>query len=224
MKIICGTDEAGRGPVLGPLVIAGVSFKEENLDALKALGVKDSKLLTEKQRENLFDKILDLAHDSHIINISAEEIDSRSSIGLNLNQLEALKISEIITALKPNTIYVDSPVSPDGAKFTLMIQGFIENPVNTEIISEHKADTKHPEVAAASIIAKVTRDRAMKEIEKEIGTTIGSGYPADPETKKFLGSCEENEQYKIFCKYIRRTWATFKNMKAKKAQTDLSKF
>ncbi|MBA3064300.1 ribonuclease HII, partial [Candidatus Woesearchaeota archaeon] len=102
MALILGIDEAGRGPVIGPLVIAGVSIDEKGIDKIKKLGVKDSKLLSPKQREELFDKIINTVKEYKAIIIQPEEIDSAlRSESLNLNWLEAIKSAEIINFLKP---------------------------------------------------------------------------------------------------------------------------
>jgi len=114
---ICGIDEAGRGPVVGPLVICGACFEDVDVPELAKLNVKDSKLLTPTRRKHLFQKIIDLSSGYVIKIVPAEEIDSRAAVGLNLNELEALKIAHIIDELKPDVVYVDSPTSPDPNKF-----------------------------------------------------------------------------------------------------------
>lgn len=214
--IICGIDEAGRGPVIGPLVIAGACFEEVKKAELEKLGVKDSKLLTPNKREKLFDRIINLANQYSIKIISAQEIDSRLTVGLNINQLEALKCAEIIDELKPELVYVDSPTSPKASKFADMITANLKDK-KIKIIAEHKADQNHIECSAASILAKVTRDAEIEKIKKEIGADFGSGYPADERTIKFLEQHWENS----LAKYIRKSWGTIKDLKQKKYQTTL---
>ena len=109
--LICGIDEAGRGPVIGPLVMCGLLVKEEEEKALVKLKVKDSKLLTKAKREFLFDKIKDISYKYELIVIYPDEIDHavNNHDGLNLNRLEARKSAEIINLLKPDKAIIDTP-------------------------------------------------------------------------------------------------------------------
>ena len=204
-----------RGPVIGPLVIAGFCIEEKDLIKLGTLGVRDSKLVTPKRREFLFGKLSKLALRYKIEIIEPSEIDSRLNTGFNLNRLEALKCAKIIDELRPDIVHVDSPTSPKAEKFADMIRGDLKYK-DAEIIAEHRADSKYIDVGAASILAKVTRDKEVKRIEEEIGLTIGSGYPADEITQKFL-----KEHWTDASKFIRKSWQTFKNIKTQKAQTKL---
>jgi ribonuclease HII len=216
--LVCGVDEAGRGPVIGPMVMAGVAIAEEKLPELKALGVKDSKLLSPKRRQELYKQIIELVDNYSIIEISPNEIDQRNADGTNLNQLEALKIAEILTALKPDKVYVDSPEPANGGKkFGDMILSHM-NCKTPEIIAEHGADMKYPTSSAASILAKVTRDNAVKCISKEIGHCIGSGYPADPKCKEFLKTHYSDDKH---INHIRTCWSTYQKLKKKKSQANL---
>jgi len=217
--LICGVDEAGRGPVMGPMIIAGVTISEDKLPELKALGVKDSKLITPKKREEMYNQIINLVDSYHIIEISPNEIDQKNENGTNLNQLEALKIAQVLNELKPDKAILDSP-EPTAEKFGIMVNELINNK-NIEIISEHKADINHPVCSAASILAKVTRDRAVKKIEKEIGYCVGSGYPADPKCKEFLKEHYSDDKHS-HC--IRTCWSTYKKLKGIKKQANLCDF
>jgi ribonuclease HII len=220
MAIICGVDEAGRGPVMGPMVLAGVSISEDKLDKLKDLGVKDSKLLTPKRRFELYDKIIELVDNYCIIEVSPNEIDQCNADGTNLNQLEAIKIAYILTELKPDKVFVDSPEpAKGGKKFGGMISAHL-NGISPEIIAEHGADIKYPVSSAASILAKVTRDNTIKCIEKEIGHCIGSGYPADPKCKEFLEKHYEDKHVH----HIRTCWSTYQKLMKKKSQCNLTDF
>ncbi len=218
MKIL-GIDEARRGPVIGPMVIAGTLFDESKLPELKKIGVKDSKLLTPKQREEMFDKILKVADKHKEIIVTPEEMDARSSVGLNINLLEAQKAAEIIDALKPDVVYVDSPTSPKAEKFAEFIRAKLKLK-DVDIHAEHKCDLNHPECSAASIIAKVTGDREVEKIRKEIGLEFGSGYMSDEVTQKFVQEHWENK----LSKYIRHSWAPIKQLKSKKFQKFLDGF
>ena len=149
MVLIAGVDEARRGPVIGPLVIAGVMIDEKDLHKLEKLGVKDSKLLTPKKREQLFPKIQQLCKYKIII-IEPQEIDAAlESQELNLNWLEAIKSVEILKELKPDKAFLDCP-SPNIAKYTAYIKNKLEDP-SIAVVCEHKADVNHKIVGAASI-------------------------------------------------------------------------
>ena len=217
---ICGIDEARRGPVIGPLVISGILIDEGKVPELKKIGVKDSKLLTAKQREKLFQQILKIVDAHKIIIVPAQEIDSRAVVGLNINQLEALKCAEIIKSLKPDMVYVDSPTSPRASKFAELISANLPKDMHVDIIAEHRADTNHVEVGAASILSKVTGDEEVAKIRKDIGLDFGSGYPADPITMKFVKEHWEN----TLAKYIRKSWGTIKELEKMKGQKTLEGF
>ena len=110
MALICGVDEAGRGPVIGPMVIVGITIDEAKESKLQWIGVKDSKLLTPKRREILFEKILGIVKGYKIEIISPSQIDAAlNDADMNLNWLEAVKTAGIINKLKPNKAYIDSP-------------------------------------------------------------------------------------------------------------------
>ena len=207
---IAGVDEAGRGPIIGPLVIAGVLLDERNLYQLMDLGVKDSKRLSPRRREELAAEIKELALKYHVAMLSPAEIDRVVETGKKLhklNRLEAQTMAEVITILKPDVAYVDaSDVLADRFK-----QHIAENlTFNVRIISEHKADAKYPIVSAASIIAKVERDKAISELREKYGN-LGSGYPADQKTIDFLKRWIN--RYKTYPDFVRKSWKTAKRLK-----------
>jgi len=217
--MICGIDEAGRGPIVGPMVMAGVSASKKNLKKLEKLGIKDSKLLTKEKREELYDQIINVVDDYDIISVSAQEIDEYNFSGINLNQMEALIAGKIINKLAPKKVWVDSPEPANGgAKFGHMIQKHLK--VDCEIIAEHKADLNYVITGAASILAKVQRDRELEKIKTEIGVNIGSGYPHDPLCVNYL---KDNFRGPIN-KYLRKCWSTYKRLDEQESQTDLSNF
>ena len=206
MVVVCGVDEAGRGPVIGPLVMCGAVVAEQDFDKLSAIGVKDSKKLTPKQRESLFEKIKEIVVDYDIIIVDAAEIDETlNSADLNLNKLEAIKTAMILNNLQPDKAIVDSPSNNKEAYHAYLGQ-FLKQPIHIQL--EHDAERFAP-VAAASILAKVTRDRIIEELKKEYGD-FGSGYPSDPKTKKFL---EENFESKK--ELFRTSWASYKKISQK---------
>ena len=105
--IVCGVDDAGRGSVLGPLVIAGISIERSKIKHLSKIGVRDSKQLSPARRENLYKKIIDIVDDYYVAKISPRLIDQ--SVRKNqLNNLEAQYMAKVISKLKPDSSYVDS--------------------------------------------------------------------------------------------------------------------
>jgi len=183
--LVAGIDEAGRGSVIGPLVVAGVTIREEKLYALKQLGVKDSKLLSSKKRVALAQQIKPLAEKFVIIKLMPPEIDRvvASQRKLHkLNRLEAETMARIIDSLEPEQAYVDAADVVE-ERFKHHIQERISTKV--QIISKHKADKIYPVVSAASILAKVERDSEIESLLAEFGD-FGSGYLTDPKTKLFL--------------------------------------
>ena len=209
--LILGIDDAGRGPVIGPMILSGCLLTKETERELKKLGVKDSKDLTEKRREFLAKIIREKADTFEILIITPNEIDESLNNGTNLNQLEAIKMAEIINKINKKSsklkIIIDCP-SVSINKWLDYLKTKIKNLSNLEIICEHKADVNHVSVSAASILAKSTREKEMDDLKKKYGEEIGSGYPSDPFTCKFLEMYAEKYKKKgIF----RQTWKTWKN-------------
>ncbi len=197
--MLCGIDEAGRGPVIGPMVIAKVCGKQETF---QNLGARDSKLLSERRREAIFEKFKELGVHFQYFIVSEEEIDRAVSMN-RLNLLEADYISKLVE--KGHSYIVDCP-DVNEARFKDLL---IEKTGVTDIISEHKADFNYPVVSAASIVAKVIREEQVALIRKEIGN-FGSGYPADPITRSFLLNYI-NEKGKL-PPHTRKSWKTVRNM------------
>ncbi len=221
MVKICGSDEAGRGPVVGSLFIVGAMFNEEDLEKLNSAGAKDSKLLTHKKRKELAKLIEKLAVEIKIIKVTPKEIDEAVSDdnGFNLNWLEAKKQAEIINQLKPHKMIIDCP-SPNIKAYTNYLRKLIDPKLleTLQLVIEHRAE-KHMPVAAASIIAKVHRENEVLEIEKVVGQSIGSGYPSNPVCQKFL-----KENFDKYPEFIRKSWSTFKNLDDQKKQKSLEAF
>jgi len=218
MRIV-GVDDAGRGSIVGPLVIAGVLLDEKDLPKLVALGVKDSKLLSPRRREQLAAEIKKLVLNHHVVMLSPAEIDVVVETGrklYKLNRLEAQTMAKVITILKPDVAYVDaSDVLADRFKHHIA-----ENlPFKVQIISEHKADATYPIVSAASIIAKVERDRAISDLQQKYGN-LGCGYATDPKTLEFL----ENwiRKFGSYPDFVRKSWKPAKRLKTK-AEADQTK-
>jgi ribonuclease HII len=217
---ILGVDDAGRGCVIGPLVVAGVLIDESSQSKLLKLGVKDSKLLSQHRRQQLFREIKQIAIKTHVIKVSPAEIDkvvnSRRKLH-KLNRLEAQTMANVIDALKPDMAIVDaSDVLAD--RYKRHITELLSFPV--KVISEHKADRNYLVVSAASIIAKVERDCSIEKLKAQYGD-FGSGYMTDSKTKVFLESLiKERGAYPDF---VRCSWKPAKvaKMNAGTKQTRL---
>ncbi|MEM4221849.1 MAG: ribonuclease HII [archaeon] len=211
--LVAGIDEAGRGPCIGPMVIACIVFDQSDILKLKKIGVKDSKLLTPAKREELVPKILTLAKEYYIVKISPKEIDEKK---VSLNELEAIKIAEILKKIdkKVQKVTIDAP-DPDEENFSRRIMKHFN--FSGIIVARHKADVRYPEVSAASILAKVKRDEEIQAIKESIKYDFGSGYPSDPRTIKFLESLKGN-----YPEYVRESWSTISKLNSK--QKKLSDF
>lgn len=194
---ICGVDDAGRGSMLGPLVIAGISLERKNLRKLSALGVKDSKKLSPKKRKELYKSIIKIADSYHVVKIPPRSIDASVKKHC-LNGLEAKYMAKVVSKLDPDTCYVDScDVNP--ARFGKEISKLSGS---RKIKSYHHADSKFLIVSAASIIAKVTRDRAIERLQKT--HDLGSGYPSDSITVKFV--TKYHQKNKSLPTFVRKSW------------------
>ncbi len=203
---ILGLDEAGRGPVIGPLIVAGITVPEDKTIILKRMGIKDSKKLTPTRRKVLSRK-LEKTFSCETVEITAQDIDNLRSKGINLNEIEKIAMIKIIEKLDYDCILIDSlDVKPT------RLEDEIKNVVgDVQIKAEHKADDKYLQVAAASVIAKFKRDQIIEKINKEyreIGE-IGSGYPSDPKTKEFLKKFTYDDMPEI----VRKSWKTIEKMK-----------
>jgi len=212
--VICGVDEAGKGSVLGPMVVAGV--KARSAEILADLGVKDSKLLTPAERERLFPLIKKRCKTAIVI-LPAEEID-RSRREMTMNAIVARAHAQVIAALAPDTAYVDAcDVNP--LRYAETVKSHLADPC--EIVSEHHADVRFPVVSAASIIAKVTRDREIKKLARKYGE-IGSGYPSDPVTIAYLSAYID--EHRVPPPIARKSWKTVSALIGKKSQSSLAAF
>lgn len=176
VSLLCGVDEAGRGPLAGPVAVCACVMPTE----IPILGIDDSKKLSEKKREELFEKITAVA-DYCVILIDRETIDK-------INILEATKLGmkQAVEGLK---------TKPDHAVIDA-VKGLDINIPYTPVI---KADVKSYCTAAASIIAKVTRDRLMRELDVKypqygFGKNKGYGTPEHIAAIKEIGACPEHRR------------------------------
>lgn len=197
-------------------MVVGVSVKKENEARLKALGLKDSKELTPKKREVLAKKIEEIAEDIIVMKVSACRIDGMRKEGTNLNRIEEMKFLDILNLLNPSLAYIDSPdVKPERLKKVL------GKDLGGELVVEHKADSKYPVVSAASIIAKVERDREVAEFKKEFGD-FGPGYPSNEVTMAWMRKWFARK--KGWPEIVRKSWATTKEVEREASQTRLGLF
>ncbi len=212
--MICGVDEAGKGSVLGPLVVAGIAVSSER--RLADLGVKDSKLLAPGERERLYREIRKRSKVATVL-IHAHEIDSIRR-DMTLNTCIARAHAEVINRLSPSRAYVDA-CDVNCFRYAEMVREHLCG--GCEIVSEHHADEKFAVVSAASIIAKVTRDRAITRLGREYGE-IGSGYPSDPATIRWLTDyIRDNPSPPPIA---RKSWKTVSAILAWKSQRTLLDF
>uniref|UniRef100_A0A7J2TGQ5 Ribonuclease HII n=1 Tax=Archaeoglobus fulgidus TaxID=2234 RepID=A0A7J2TGQ5_ARCFL len=199
--MIAGIDEAGKGCVIGPLVVAGVACDCE--DYLRSIGVKDSKKLSKKRREELAERIRRVAR-VEVLKISAEELNSLME-EKNLNEILIDAYEEIIRKLKPSIAFIDSPIKPE------KLVSRLKSSTGVEIIAEYRADEKYVIVSSASIIAKVERDWEVEKLKEKFGD-FGSGYASDARTIEYLKNLGE---YPFF---VRKKWKTLKKIGQKKLE------
>jgi len=214
--LLAGIDDAGRGAVVGPLVIAGILLDENDLHELEVLKVKDSKLLSPLRREWFAEEIEKLALRHHVVEFPPAEIDRVVIQGRKyhrLNRLEACGMAEVILNLKPDVAFVDaSDVIAD--RFGEHILERLASKV--DVVSEHKADRNYPIVSAASILAKVRRDAEVAKLRNDYGD-LGSGYASDYRTKTFLERWMR--EHGSYPECVRKSWETAKRIETKYFQT-----
>ena len=206
---IGGVDEAGRGCVLGPLVVAGVSITSSRIGALRKLGVKDSKRLTARRREALYPKIVEMSSQVHWVAITPQEIDEVVTKGRRLrklNYLEAVYFARVIDRLGAQRVTVDAAdVIPKRFRDDIVAN----LGAKCRVTAHHKADRDYPVVSAASIVAKVQRDRAVDALRRAHGD-FGSGYPSDPVTRSYF--MERMKQGAPLPDYVRKSWRTWPHL------------
>ena len=196
------------------MVVAAVGAR--SADVFSDLGVKDSKRLTPAERERLFPLIKKLCRVATVI-IPPEEIDAIRR-EMTMNACVARAHAQVIRKLAPDTAYIDAcDVNP--LRYAETVRSHLD--IVCEIVSEHHADDTYPIVSAASIIAKVTRDREISKLAKKYGE-IGSGYPSDPITIAYLSAYID--EHRAPPPIARKSWKTVSTMLAEKTQSNLSAF
>jgi len=202
--MIAGVDEAGRGPVIGPLVIACVSVDPSGVGRLLEIGVRDSKRLSPDRREELFEEISSIAR-VRVLVVGPREVD-RAVETEGLDSMEARLFARLIEESGADLAFVDAPARRP-ITFARRLFSELRRPV--VVFLEAEADSKYPVVAAASIAAKVVRDREVGKLREEYGD-FGSGYPGDPKTRRFLEALASRGEAPPI---VRRSWSTWRRLR-----------
>ena len=216
---VAGVDEAGRGSAIGPLVVAGVAFPEDELELLVELGVKDSKMLTAKRRESLAKEIESISSNISYFELQPHSIDVVVTRGLKLkklNYLEAVAMARVIRELAPEKAYVDAS-DVDEERYGETILRLL--PARPRLICEHKADSNYPVVSAASILAKVRRDALIATLRQEYGD-FNSGYPCDERAILWLKNWYK--EHRSWPSIVRLSWEPVKRIRVDASQTRLA--
>ncbi len=178
---VVGVDEAGRGAWIGPLVVGAVAIDPGDLDRLREAGARDSKELSPARRAEVYARIETIGA-TRSIELSPAEID-RYVVRGRLNDLEARAFGTIVREFAPARALVDA-CDADARRFGRRVSA--EAGPGVRVVARHHADRTSPLVGAASIVAKVRRDRAIAELAASLGCEVGSGYPSDERTVRFV--------------------------------------
>lgn len=214
--LVAGIDEAGRGPCLGPMVLAVAVIEARQEQALLEQGVKDSKLLTAREREKHLKGLKKIVIEYSSILVQPKEIDELRD-RKSLNEIEAMRAAQLLNDLqaKPDVVIIDSPDIIEG-NFAKRLHKYLN--FKTVIRAEHKADVNYAIVSAASIIAKTKRDAEIKKLARKHGN-IGSGYPGDEVTINFIK--QYLKKHKKLPSFARKSWDTSQRLLNERLQTKL---
>ena len=219
MTWMAGVDEAGRGPCLGPLVVAAFALPQSDLALLVENGVNDSKQLNHDERRRVADWLrtegekrgwlmqvhasnaLDVDLAMQVSNLTSHEIDIFARL---LNEI--VRTGPVEDGLSGGTLALDA-CQVDAHRFGERVASRLTDwPWNGwGIDSRHRHDETNPAVSAASVLAKVERDELVRALESELGSQIGSGYPNDPATKEALPALVAGSEP---WEHLRWGWAT----------------
>lgn len=211
-----GVDEAGKGPVLGPMVAAAVRARPGALPA----DVDDSKRLAPDRREDLAARLR--ADDAVGVGVATVEVERIDDPGTDMNGLTVAAQADAVSAVAApgDRVFADAG-DVDAARFGRRVADAVEPPV--EVVAEHGADADRPSVGAASVVAKVERDRRVAALAAEYdGYEVGTGYPSDPTTRDFLRAYVRDHGRLPEC--ARRTWSTCDDLLAAAEQSSLAEF
>jgi len=214
---VLGIDEAGRGSLVGPLVVGGFCALEERLGELEELGAKDSKALTAEARERVFAGLGSIGTPVHIV-LSPRTVDGAVRRG-RLNDLEADAFARIVRELSPEVAIVDA-CDPNEHRFGARVARLAGT--RTRVVARHHADRDFPVVGAASVVAKVRRDRAVARLRAELGDGLGSGYPSDPRTIRFVRAALASGG--SLPAWVRGSWSTMQRVKPRRPARTLDGF
>ena len=202
---------------MGPLVIGGFAVATDRLSALTSLGVRDSKQLSPARREEIYTGLGRLGRRLSIL-LSPATVDRYVRHG-RLNHLEAQTFGRLVRRAGASSVFVDA-CDPVADRFGREVVGWAR--VDVPIISEHRADERYPVVSAASIVAKVRRDRAIEQLRRSVGSGLGSGYPSDDATCAFVRSVLEGGGPTP--PWIRQSWRTMGRLKPRPVGPTLDAF
>ncbi|MCI4364306.1 MAG: ribonuclease HII [Thermoplasmata archaeon] len=213
---ILGLDEAGRGSVLGPLVLGALVVEERRLEELRPLGVRDSKQLSPSRRTELYAALAEVGERASIA-LSPREIDPWVRRG-GLNRLEARGFAELVKRTRPDAVFVDAcdPVAARFGREVARLSG-----CRAEVVASHRADVEIPVVGGASIVAKVERDAAIGTLSRELEHDLGSGYPSDPRT---IAALEWGFRREPYPPWVRLSWSTAQRVKPRPSVEPLEAF
>ncbi|MDW7732326.1 MAG: ribonuclease HII [Methanolobus sp.] len=216
---VAGIDEAGKGPVIGPMCIGGVLIEESKIISLKNLGVADSKKIAPKKREQLASQIEKYSEKVFVLEIRPQQIDEFRKL-MSMNDIMVLAFSKVLEQLHPDEAYVDAADVNEERFGKRLLQEYAkkypDKANGISIVSRHQADVIYPVVSAASIVAKVRRDALIEDLKMEIGIDFGSGYPSDPKTKQFLK--DWFMEYGDLPEIVRHSWKTAENILGKSSE------
>lgn len=215
-----GVDEAGKGPVLGPMVAAAVRADPADLPG----GIADSKTLSAATRNSLDEALRTTdAVDTAVGIVTVDEIDDPNT---DMNRLTVTAQVRAIAALAEtgDRVIVDAGDVSESRFGRRVTEGVASEGCDVDVTAEHGADDNYRLAAAASIIAKVERDRRMAAVGTEYADIgpVGSGYPSDPTTREFLAKYVDRTGELPAC--ARRSWSTCEDLLAAATQAGLDEF
>jgi ribonuclease HII len=214
---VLGLDEAGRGSLVGPLVVGGFCLPSDRIDDLVELGARDSKTLTPLARERVYGGLTSLGTPAHLA-LSPRTVDRAVRHG-RLNDLEAEAFARLIRQLAPDVTYVDA-CDPNERRFGARVARLAGG--DARVIARHHADRDFPVVGAASVVAKVRRDRAVARLRQKLGDGLGSGYPSDERTVGFVRAVLQDGSG--VPAWVRGSWATMQRVKPRGPARTLDEF
>ena len=200
-RTVVGIDEAGRGAWIGPLVVGAVAVPRDRLASVAETGARDSKTLSPARREAIYERLLGCARVGSV-EASPALIDRHVRDG-KLNELEAALFGELARGFAPAEARVDA-CDANARRFGARVARHAGPTVLVR--AHHHADATDPLVGAASIVAKVRRDRAIRALADRLGAEVGSGYPSDPTTVAYVRRTVAPGDARP--EWLRSSWAT----------------